>query len=231
MHFAYLLFDLLVVLGPAVLAQLPGSTGWRCQRLGLAALALGSVPWVVWDVLVAGAHWDFDARYVMGPRVLGLPLEEWGFFVAVPFACLYTWERVVRGPPARDPRLAAAVWAGASLLLLGPLIGLLGAPPYTALALGSTGAPFVADLLLGGRVFHNARAWVWLALVLGLTFVFDNLLTGLPVVVYDPTAQLDVRLLTMPIEDLGFGMGHLGVVLVLYEAWRSRWGCGAPALA
>jgi hypothetical protein len=24
----------------------------------------------------------------------------------------------------------------------------------------------------------------------------------------------------MPVEDLGFGLGHLGMVLVLYEAWR-----------
>jgi len=221
MRSAYFLFDVAVLAGPAVLAWIPGPTRWREQRLALVALLLGGAPWVAWDLLVAGHHWDFNPLYVTGSEFLGLPLEEWGFFLAVPFACLFSWERLAWGPlGTTDARWAPVVWAGASFALLAPLAWALGAPAYTALALGSVSAPFGLDLLAGGRVFHNPRAWAWLALVAAFTVAFNNVLTGLPIVTYEPSAQLGLRLFTMPIEDLGFGLGHLGVVLVLYEGLR-----------
>lgn len=222
MQAAYLLFDVLVLAGPIVLASLPGRTRWDQQRLGWLALLVGGMPWLAWDLWVAGDHWDFNPSFVMGPTLLGLPVEEWSFFLVVPFACLYCWERVAFGPLGeKDPRLASAVRAGALLPFLAVAVALCGAPPYTCLALGSAGMPFVLDLLSGVRLFHNPRAWAWLALVAVLTVLFNNVLTGLPIVVYDPTDQLDIRLFTMPVEDLGFGLGHLGVVLLAYEMLQS----------
>jgi lycopene cyclase domain-containing protein len=75
------------------------------RRLLLTVLAAG-VPFLVWDLCATRAgQWRFDAAQTLPPRVLGLPLEEIGFFVVIPVVSLLTYEsvRVVRsrGPVRR----------------------------------------------------------------------------------------------------------------------------------
>ncbi|MFO0634080.1 MAG: hypothetical protein U0168_14640 [Nannocystaceae bacterium] len=41
----------------------------------------GSPPFVLWDAAVVGRHWWLEPTRVLGPSLLGLPLEELGFFV------------------------------------------------------------------------------------------------------------------------------------------------------
>ncbi len=46
-----------------------------------------------WDVLAAQrGHWTFNPAYVFGPAISGLPIEEWMFFVVIPFTAIFTWE-------------------------------------------------------------------------------------------------------------------------------------------
>jgi lycopene cyclase domain-containing protein len=67
---------------------------WR--RLLLTLLPVAAV-FVTWDVLAVGAHhWAFDPGQVLPPRVLGLPLEELGFFVVVPLCSVLGFEAVRR---------------------------------------------------------------------------------------------------------------------------------------
>ena len=40
--------------------------------------------------------WRYNPRYVLSPRVGGLPLEEVAFFVVIPIAAILTWEVVHR---------------------------------------------------------------------------------------------------------------------------------------
>lgn len=82
----------------------------RWRRL-LASFVPVFVVFVAWDVAATHAgHWAFDPAQVLPPRVLGLPLEELGFFVVVPLAGLITYEAV--GTVLRDglvPRRLAPV--------------------------------------------------------------------------------------------------------------------------
>lgn len=64
------------------------------RRLLLTVLAAGT-PFLVWDLYATSAgHWRFDAAQTLPPRVLGLPLEEIGFFVVIPLAAVLTYESV-----------------------------------------------------------------------------------------------------------------------------------------
>ena len=42
-------------------------------------------------------EWWFSARYTLGLRLAGLPLEEWLFFLVVPVCALLTYEVLGRG--------------------------------------------------------------------------------------------------------------------------------------
>ncbi|MBM3244102.1 MAG: lycopene cyclase domain-containing protein [Candidatus Omnitrophica bacterium] len=47
----------------------------------------------IWDVFATWrGHWWFDPKGVWGLKIINLPLEEWLFFVVIPFCCLFTWE-------------------------------------------------------------------------------------------------------------------------------------------
>ncbi|MAT61642.1 MAG: lycopene cyclase [Micrococcales bacterium] len=77
----------------------------RSRRL-LLALAIGSVPFVLWDIYaISVGHWSFDESQVTGVVLpLQLPLEEILFFIIVGFAAILTLEAVrsVRGRPIGD---------------------------------------------------------------------------------------------------------------------------------
>lgn len=62
-----------------------------------ARLALTLAPVVVvfaaWDLLAARrGHWWWSTDQVTGVRLLGLPLEEWLFFLVVPICAVLTYE-------------------------------------------------------------------------------------------------------------------------------------------
>jgi lycopene cyclase domain-containing protein len=52
-----------------------------------------SIPFWIWDVIVTErGHWSFNSQYVVGLSFLGLPIEEWLFFVVIVFVAVFTWE-------------------------------------------------------------------------------------------------------------------------------------------
>src|SRR5688572_26118814 len=101
MRAEYLVFD--GVIGASVLAS-----AWFAPamvrafwRSAIAATLLGAALFVLWDASVVGRHWWFAADRVLGPTCLGLPVEEWLFFVVAPMACLLAWEGIVGGEGAQ----------------------------------------------------------------------------------------------------------------------------------
>ena len=67
------------------------------RRLGLTLLVV-MPPFLLWDAFaIAKGHWFFDYSQmtgVIGP--LGIPLEEYLFFLFIPIAAVLTWEGVTR---------------------------------------------------------------------------------------------------------------------------------------
>jgi lycopene beta-cyclase len=64
---------------------------WLVTRTLLPVIVI----FVTWDLLAyARGHWWFDDGQILGPRLFGLPVEEWLFFVVVPLCALLTYEAV-----------------------------------------------------------------------------------------------------------------------------------------
>ncbi|MDI1462963.1 lycopene cyclase domain-containing protein [Catellatospora sp. KI3] len=108
----YLLILLACLAVTLPLELLLGARVYRRPRRLLAALAPVVALFVLWDLAaVARGHWWFDPRYTTGVRLLGLPVEEWLFFVVVPLCALLTYEvlgrtrhllRLGRGPSTTE---------------------------------------------------------------------------------------------------------------------------------
>ncbi len=73
------------------------------KRLGLYrnigrlvfTLLIVSIPFWIWDIIAtANGHWSFNPNYILGIVVLGLPIEEWFFFLVIAFVSVFTWESI-----------------------------------------------------------------------------------------------------------------------------------------
>ncbi len=229
MRAEYLLFDLAILAAPLVLGAL--RSAWFYDRLGVAlrATLVVAVPFVAWDAAVTGRHWWFDARYVLGPTAFGLPVEELLFFLAVPLACLFTWERLLGGAAARGGPDAAIgrlrlrwlyplVWAAIPVGIVLAAQGL----EYTGYALVALGLVALVDHALGVGLLVVPRALAFFGVVLLLTTIFNGYLTGRPVVRYGEAYQLGIRLSTIPVEDFVYGLALVWGATLLHQRWLGR---------
>jgi isorenieratene synthase len=221
MRAEYLLFDLFVLLGPLVLGARLGLGFDRHLRAAVVATVIAAVPWIVWDAVVTGAHWTFDPRYVLGVQLFGLPIEELLFFLAVPLACLFTFE-VLLGAAAVRPSAPPWVYlVAAATIPLG--IGVYSSGlEYTGLVLVAFGSVAVLDRALRTELLRSVQGARLLGAVAGFTLVFDLYLTWRPVVHYEPSVQLGIHVLTIPIEDFVYGVALVYAAAVFYQRAEGR---------
>ena len=222
MKFEYLLFNLIVIGGPVVShfnRQIKGMSRWR---LKLLTNGIVMIPYVIWDVLVTGSHWHFNEAYTLDFRLLGLPMGEWLFFITVPFGCLLVWETL---PDAKlSTRLRVLRYVRAVLyvaLPIGVWIFSTG-KQYTGLVFCCFGIVGVADTFLRTDLFLQSKTYSYFAIVSGLILVFNGYLTARPVVLYGETYQMGYRILTIPVEDFGYGFTLMLFNAMLYEKLRTQ---------
>lgn len=99
-HLSYLALLAFCVLGTAPLEIVLRTGVYRRWRLLLLSLLPGAVAGVIWDISATRAgHWSFDRRYLTGLRIVGLPIEEWLFFLVIPTCAVLTLEAVRRRRP------------------------------------------------------------------------------------------------------------------------------------
>lgn len=93
----------LVLLGLCVLVTLPlefvgGARVYRRPRVLFATLVPVLIVFGGWDLLaVHHGDWRYSQHYTLGLSLLGLPVEEWLFFLVVPTCALLTYEVLGRG--------------------------------------------------------------------------------------------------------------------------------------
>lgn len=103
--------EYLVLLGLCVLVTLPlelvlGARVYRRARRLALSLACVCAVFVTWDLVGARlGHWDYVAARTSGVRFLGLPLEEYLFFLVVPLCAILTYEAVRLTLPTVSARL------------------------------------------------------------------------------------------------------------------------------
>jgi lycopene cyclase domain-containing protein len=93
MSSAYFWINILTIIGPLALSfdkKVAFASKWR---LILPAILIPAFLYLVWDFIFTRLGvWHFNSEYIFGAYVLNLPAEEIGFFLAIPYACLFIYE-------------------------------------------------------------------------------------------------------------------------------------------
>ena len=172
---------------------------------------------LIWDSIVTDSHWRFNEKYVLGITFFNLPIEEILFFISVPFACLFTWEMIIRRTDKKE-----LLWINKLRLFLYLLIPIgiwffISGKHYTGLAITFLGLAVLLDLLLNTNLILQKRFYLYLFLVLLFTLIFNGYLTWRPIVTYGIEYQLDFRIFTIPIEDFVYGTALIFMNTSIYQ--------------
>ena len=83
------------------------------------AITIMMTIFIVWDVIFTTLSvWSFNDRYILGYKFLSLPIEEWMFFICVPYSCIFIHEVLNYFFPIKKIRLNIHSWNYRFALLL-----------------------------------------------------------------------------------------------------------------
>lgn len=225
-HYLYLALDLGSILFPFLFSwdrRIRLVDKWKALAWGLLAMIVVFLPW---DILFTHhGIWGFNPRYLLGINFIGLPLEEWLFFLCIPYACLFIYEAMFYF----WPKLPWSEWAPAFFTILGMVLIGVGIYNfdrwYTALNFIGCG------VLITALRFFNFKPLMWGRFIIGYVislipfFLVNGVLTGSwieeQVVWYNNAENLGIRMGTIPVEDSIYMMFKLLIVTVVYE-WRLK---------
>lgn len=192
----------------------------------LPAIGIMGAIFIAWDVFftVRGV-WDFNHTYLSNIFLFRLPIEEWLFFLTVPFACVFIYECLnfyIKKDLLASVERPMTLLMSISFLIIGFFHW---HQIYTATTFILTGFFVLYHFLF---LDGSYRSRFYLAyLVSFIPFLIVNgVLTGgytqEPIVIYNPEEYLGIRITSVPIDDSVYGFLLLFGTVSLFEKFRKN---------
>ena len=191
---------------------------WRAV---FSSIVITAFFFIVWDILFTKIGvWSFNPRYHSGIEFFDLPIEEWLFFICIPYSSIfihfafhYFYPKVFLS----DKAVRIIYWL--LMIILLPTIAVHYDKWYTVVDYS------LLLLVLTYTVYRvpnvlNTFFISFLIILIPFSLV-NGILTGSfidePVVSYNNAENLGIRLGTIPIEDIGYAFTMILMSLVLIE--------------
>lgn len=188
-------------------------------------MILPAIFYIAWDALFTSLGvWGFNEKYISGIHLFNLPIEEVLFFFVVPYCCVFVFE-CIRSyfPHLKDTHSSRNIFLSLGVLLF--IIGLIfHAKYYTAFTFIFTAFFIVSIYLLRNyfRHFNTASFLISYAIILIPFLVVNGFLTAIPVVVYNDAENLGIRIYSIPVEDVFYGMLLMMMNVAGYERLQKQ---------
>jgi lycopene cyclase domain-containing protein len=189
------------------------------------AMIIPALLYIAWDMYFTKTGiWKFSEEHITGTMLYNLPVEEILFFFVVPYCCVFIYACI----RSYFPRIANKHLADQGLKLLGIALLITGIVfirrDYTSWTFILTGT-FIA-ILFGFRKFFRGfdPASFLLSYVICLVpfLIVNGFLTAIPVVIYNDSENLGIRIYTIPFEDVFYGMLLIMMNIAIYERLKSK---------
>ncbi len=223
----YLLLDIASLSVPFLFSFHPKLKFYRLWKYFFPATFVMMAFFIPWDIIFTQhGIWGFNEKYLSGIKIANLPLEEWLFFICIPYACLFTLYAFKNLMPKFrfSTKTTAVVYFSLQTLLIATLLYNYDRW-YTAIN-------FAYAIVLMALVFNYKRDAlrvffpVFIILLVPF-FIVNGFLTGSwiheEVVWYNNAENLGIRIGTVPIEDSIYALGMLLTVFVLMEKFSEKY--------
>ncbi len=196
---------------------------WKFIFPSIIIMMLFFIPWDI--VFTANGYWGFNPDYLTGIYLVNLPIEEWMFFVCIPYACIFTHYALLHYFP--DWKLSENLTSAITFILIALfflLIVLFYDRWYPVINFGY--AMLLLLLVLHYRKDLLQQFYLTFLVMLIPFFIVNGILTGSfieqQVVWYDNTQNMGIRMVTIPLEDTVYAMSMILTPLVLTEYFERR---------
>ncbi|HKO77095.1 MAG TPA: lycopene cyclase domain-containing protein [Flavobacterium sp.] len=185
------------------------------------SLIITALFFIIWDIVFTKIGvWSFNPRYHSGIDFFGLPIEEWLFFICIPYASIFihfSFQYFLPNVGLSDT-IVKKIYS-VLLLITIPVIVFNYDKLYTFIDLSL----FVIVITIAIFKFSTILKTYFITfLIILIPFLLVNgILTGSfieePVVFYNDNENLGIRLGTIPLEDVAYAFTMLLMSLVLMK--------------
>lgn len=191
---------------------------WYAVFPAIGVMALFFIPWDIW--FTARDVWGFNEDYLVGANVINLPIEEWLFFLCIPYACLFLYDQLV---VLNTKNILKPFERYLDFVVMGIAAAFLvrGFGNYYTTFLCISVLVFCAIKLLLKSPNNGIFYLSYIIILLPFSMV-NGVLTGYitedPIVWYNNAENLGVRFYTIPIEDFLYYYLIFGMCYTVFEA-------------
>ncbi|SRX55552.1 lycopene cyclase domain-containing protein [Aequorivita sp. CIP111184] len=223
----YLLLDLVSLSVPFLFSFHPKLKFYKLWKYFIPATFIMMAFFIPWDIIFTqNGFWGFNEKYLSGLKFANLPLEEWLFFICIPYACLFTIYAFKNLLPqfSFSNKTTAIIYFSLQTVLIATLLYFYDRW-YTAINFGYA-IVLMALIFNYKREILNTFLPVFFILLVPF-FIVNGFLTGSwiheEVVWYNNAENLGIRIGTVPIEDSIYALSMLLTVYVLMEKFREKY--------
>ena len=220
----YLLIDFFTILVPFLFSFHPKLKFYKEWKPFFAANLIVLSIFIPWDIAFTQMGvWGFNPTYLCGIYIYNLPIEEILFFICIPYSCVFTYHCLKIFFKFNTNK---SLFENISIFLIGlhVTIGLLNYDLwYTSVTYLSTA--FVMYIVYYHKKYTWADSFLLIYMVLLIPFfIVNGILTGTglesPVVWYNNSENLAIRIGTIPIEDVSYGFEMVLINVIFYEKFK-----------
>ncbi len=222
-QFTYLFLIFFTIAGPIALSFDKKVAFYKNFKHFLISAGITSIIYICWDIFFTQNNiWKFNDVYILKYKFLLLPLEEYLFFLVVPYASLFIYECIkIYFPNLKFggtlPWIIILVFS--ILMLLSNLTKL-----YTVVTFGLLGAVIIFAYIWKTQIYKtisNHLLVAWLVCLIPMSYV-NGVLTGKPILIYNDAENCTFRIGTIPLEDFFYHLLYMVIMIFIYEYIKSN---------
>lgn len=225
-NYYYLGINFFTILFPLLLSFDKKIAFYKNWKYIFPSIFIVGILFIIWDIFfTVNSIWGFNENYLSGIEIFHLPLEEWLFFLTIPYACIFIFE-CLYGYQIKNPlkKYTDQIYL---IFILG--FFLLGIMSFGKVYFSST--CFLTSLFLTYQFQQNTfenRSYIILTYIISwFPFMLVNgMLTGLftsePVVMYNPTEFSGIRILSVPLDDSIYSLLLISMNLEIFKRLKKN---------
>ena len=205
MDYLYLLLNLGSISIPFLFSFHPKLKFYKYWKSLFLAIAITMFVFIVWDIVFAHIGvWGFNETYLIKLTLLGLPIEEWLFFICIPYACIFTHYALLLYFPKLNIKISSVTKISYVLITVLLALSILNHGKWYTF-INFLYAAVILILVLKTKPKLLQSYYLTFLIMLIPFFIVNGILTGSmienEVVWYNNAENLNIRLFTIPIED------------------------------
>ncbi|WP_409447397.1 lycopene cyclase domain-containing protein [Mariniflexile rhizosphaerae] len=175
---------------------------WKSLGIGILISMLIFIPWDVF--FTQHGIWGFNPNYFLGIKLVNLPIEEWLFFICIPYACVFTHYPLLHYFPNLELSSGITKLISYVLMLGFLIISIYNYNKWYTFANFSLATILMLIVVIKKPELLQSYLVTFLVMLIPF-FIVNGILTGSfienEVVWYNHYENLNMRLFTIPIED------------------------------